>query len=259
MSMHRIFAENLRRECSRYDSIAAVCAGIGINRQQFNKYLAGSSIPSALTLRKICTFLGVSEQELFIGDVNVKPANGMLKHELEVGRGPLAALARGFRNFDTEVSDVSSGLYFCYFPLPHVPAMFVRSLISVSRQSRGTTFIRLTSFPTVKGSTAAFAKGRHSGIVFANESEIYFAGFNRYPPGQFSLIILDRKSNTGQNFFTGTTTTRRGNDRFSARTVLFGIDSSISPKHLIRKLGYVHQGDSSFDPIVVSALRTVPS
>ena len=39
------FAENLRLLCSHYASVAEVCRRIGMNRQQFNKYLSGASTP----------------------------------------------------------------------------------------------------------------------------------------------------------------------------------------------------------------------
>ena len=77
MSLHFKFAANLRRKCADFGSIAEVCRGVGINRQQFNKYLAGNSIPNALTLRKICIFLDIQEQSLFFDEeAGVVNSNG---------------------------------------------------------------------------------------------------------------------------------------------------------------------------------------
>ena len=77
MSLHSKFAANLRRKCANFGSIAEVCRGVGINRQQFNKYLAGNSIPNALTLRKICIFLDIQEQSLFFDEeASVINSNG---------------------------------------------------------------------------------------------------------------------------------------------------------------------------------------
>ena len=58
------FAQNLRYLCSFYKSTSEVCRKIGINRQQFNKYVAGNSRPSSRTLRIICDFFGVEEYEI---------------------------------------------------------------------------------------------------------------------------------------------------------------------------------------------------
>ena len=55
---------NLTFACSFLPSIALVCRRIGINRQQFNKYLSGRVRPSRHNMRKICEFFGVTEGEL---------------------------------------------------------------------------------------------------------------------------------------------------------------------------------------------------
>lgn len=74
------FPANLALLCSYEGSIAAVCRRIGINRAQFNRYLAGRSEPSRRNLRRICDHFGVSEAELrlphaqFAEIVALKPA-----------------------------------------------------------------------------------------------------------------------------------------------------------------------------------------
>ncbi len=49
-------ARNLRTLCSQYRSIAQLCRELGINRRQFDKYLAGINVPSPGTLTRICDF-----------------------------------------------------------------------------------------------------------------------------------------------------------------------------------------------------------
>src|SRR5690606_31389387 len=60
------FAANLRLLCSTEPSVSAVCRGIGINRQQFNKYLNGTSQPSAANLRRIALHFGIRPVELML-------------------------------------------------------------------------------------------------------------------------------------------------------------------------------------------------
>lgn len=60
------FAANLKYLCSYYKSVAEVCRRLNINRQQFNKYLGGQSTPSPFNLRKICSFFGVEETEIYL-------------------------------------------------------------------------------------------------------------------------------------------------------------------------------------------------
>ena len=52
------FSANLRFLCERQGTISNLCRRIGLNRQQFNKYLSGSHLPSSQNLRLIANFFG---------------------------------------------------------------------------------------------------------------------------------------------------------------------------------------------------------
>lgn len=60
------FGQNLRRLCTARGTISSTCRALGINRQQFNKYLAGASRPSPHNLHRICRFFDVSEHDLVL-------------------------------------------------------------------------------------------------------------------------------------------------------------------------------------------------
>ena len=59
------FSLNLRLMCSRERSISELCREIGLNRQQFGKYLSGAALPSAYNLRRVCAHFHIDERELF--------------------------------------------------------------------------------------------------------------------------------------------------------------------------------------------------
>ena len=56
---------NLRYLCDQRSSVSAVCRRINVNRQQFNKYLAGVHLPSKKNLRLISNFFQLSPEILF--------------------------------------------------------------------------------------------------------------------------------------------------------------------------------------------------
>lgn len=60
------FSANLRKLCQPHGFTSRLCRTIGINRQQFARYLGGEALPSSNNLRRICEYLGVSEEELFL-------------------------------------------------------------------------------------------------------------------------------------------------------------------------------------------------
>lgn len=60
-----VFAANLRHICDLRGSISQICRKIQINRQQFNKYLAGRHLPSSANIRTIADHFGLSSELFF--------------------------------------------------------------------------------------------------------------------------------------------------------------------------------------------------
>ncbi|OBZ93144.1 Cro/Cl family transcriptional regulator [Pararhizobium polonicum] len=54
------FTENLRFACATRPSISQICREIGINRQQFNRYISGVARPSAHNLSRIANFFALA-------------------------------------------------------------------------------------------------------------------------------------------------------------------------------------------------------
>ena len=65
LTRNEMFAANLRHVCKRRGSISHICRVININRQQFNKYLAGRHLPSSTNIRTIADHFGLSPELLF--------------------------------------------------------------------------------------------------------------------------------------------------------------------------------------------------
>ncbi|MFK7940641.1 MAG: helix-turn-helix domain-containing protein [Roseovarius sp.] len=64
-------ALNLKFLCAEKPSVAMVCREIGINHQQFSKYLSGRSNPSAHNLRRIAHYFDVDEAQLLGGNADL--------------------------------------------------------------------------------------------------------------------------------------------------------------------------------------------
>lgn len=77
----RHFSATLRQLCKTRGSYSEVCEGLGINRQQFSKYLSGNNLPSAFILQKIISYFGVSADVLFL---NTGPGQRFAQPRLRV-------------------------------------------------------------------------------------------------------------------------------------------------------------------------------
>ncbi len=60
------FSQNLKLLCSYEKSVSEVCRAIDINRQQFNKYLNGTSQPSSYNVQRVCEYFQVQLSDLHL-------------------------------------------------------------------------------------------------------------------------------------------------------------------------------------------------
>ncbi len=253
MSIHSTFAANLRGKCYEHGTIADICRGIGMNRQQFNKYLAGTSIPNAVTLRKICGFLGVEEQSLFMSARVISGQN--MFSAVSAKRRPFELETLNREHYDANVEDFPCGYYHTYMPLPSVPDFLVRSLLYVFQTGRQKEFVRLTRFPSFDRNSKSTNRGRHKGIVFANNSEIYFLGFNRYPPFQCSFMSLVRGYRSSNDFYEGSVITNSLNAPLSTRVYISVASPFTTNRQKIENLGHIHADQTGLDLVALSTLQ----
>jgi transcriptional regulator with XRE-family HTH domain len=91
-------SRNLRFLCDFEKSVSEVCRAIGINRQQFSKYLNGSSQPSPYNMQRICSYFSIRPADLLLphdelaGRFEFRAAGG----ERRVGSASRRVFARAF-------------------------------------------------------------------------------------------------------------------------------------------------------------------
>lgn len=121
-------ARNLRLLCSRHRSISEVCRLVGINRQQFDRYLNGDNRPSGHNLHRLAQHFGIPIDDLFLEHGEFAARFGTLPRDsvpsdlvrtitAKVFPGNLASLRR-YR-----------GYYHVYHLTPRLPSQIHKALI----------------------------------------------------------------------------------------------------------------------------------
>ena len=126
-------AQNLHYLSGHYRSVAEVCRRIGINRQQFNKYLSGSTTPSMHNFKRIADFFGVEEGEMllphaeFVNIVMHRPLGlnvpEPLRRFLHESRQKFAESRKAMERY--------CGFYHAYFQSPAWPNGILCSLYAI--------------------------------------------------------------------------------------------------------------------------------
>lgn len=130
-----VFGANLRQLGDKAPSISALCRDLGINRTQFNRYLAGESFPRPDVLHRICQFFGVDARILLEPvDQIANVPTGMFNH-------PFIAEFVGAQMTGLTEEHFPSGFFRFSRAAFSDPDRFVVGLVHVTRK-HGYTFLR---------------------------------------------------------------------------------------------------------------------
>ena len=109
---------NLQFCCDHYRSVSEVCRRLAINRQQFNRYLMGSAIPSRHNHKLITDFFGLEDGELFTQHATFA-ASFKRRVDIQIDgtavRPRLSSLLRAISSRGTADLSGYQGFYFKYF------------------------------------------------------------------------------------------------------------------------------------------------
>ncbi len=154
------FSENLRSICADYGSIAQVCREIGINRQQFNRYLNGGGMPSAHNLRRIARHFDLPEADLFADHAEFTRRH--ILNPKRIASGPVDLMIGPFRD-QTQTLRRYLGFYHSHFQTPTWDGMILRSLIWLYEKD-GYIMSRSVERVTAKDGSVD-QKSRYEGMV----------------------------------------------------------------------------------------------
>lgn len=185
MSLRLNMARNLQRLVAGIGSANLVSRELGINRQQFEKYLKGRSLPARATLNKICAYFKISEEALF------SPSQGA---DLAPPEDPPAA--RGSCDdvlaplFSEPAASIKPGIYFLWLTVPTRPDQIVCAPVFIERQGDAVTFRRVTGSAESKDRLWWHRVGDHKGAVVERLNWIILAGVNQRGNREPSMIRL---------------------------------------------------------------------
>lgn len=258
------FARELRRLCELRGSIAAICRGTGINRQQFNKYLAGRMLPSSRNMRKICSFLGVSEAEL-IGQKDAPcasflPRGGSAFLPREMANDYWDLLTNQIRRpaavpFLTAAPRIPNGFYELFLPLRGACHMLVRWLVQVSESGKGQVFTCRKSAQGREHLGGSSERVRVRGIVLPGMNDVLLVGSGELH--QPNVISVGRVQQEGGRHFPALTLTRRDEGASAASAVLHYRGPVCNAREALADTGVVSIFDPALDPVVVEMMSSV--
>lgn len=196
------FANNLRRMTGEKGTIAQVCRDLGMNRQQFNKYLSGTTLPSPQSLQKLADYFGVDQRAMFYPGEGSHPLSGLEQFDSRAVKILLDTLAGSAKTHFRE------GCYVIYYPWLRGSSDIVRAIMVVFKVGNLTCFRRYTKLAIDRQVRDRSTHSRHEGIVIESAGRSFLLARNMQGAREISL----------QSFGSSTTVS---NDIVSGLAVLF--------------------------------------
>ena len=161
---------------------------MGVNRQQFDRYLTMDALPNKATTERICRYFGIEEAELYrdpaSADISARPRVPG-KHGNRSAEGPIAA-----RIFSTPRPAIEPGFYQTFFTLPGNRDELRCSLTAIRAEDDRMTFRRLTGLAEPRGTTLSHFRGDHEGVVLERFNWFLFLGLNQRDPKEPTFLSV---------------------------------------------------------------------
>lgn len=205
-----------------------MCRETGINRQQFNRYLAGTAIPSAQVMRVICAKFGVAEASMFLPNEELKQLVGLDRSADDLTRLLGAVGAR-------KPDKLKPGYYFRYEPISDAKGpRLLRMLYCVQEHEGNFRF----------HGTRRLGLGRHrlTGTILKIASYNYFFEIRSPATDEISFAIFGNASGVNH---------RRAGMMFhhkqAKRAALEYIGEAVNLRQLLNRCGYVASDEPDID------------
>lgn len=182
---------NLREVVARAPSVAEFCRLTSINRQQFNKYLAGSHTPSRRNIMKIATHCGVSTQDFYLApDI-------FLRHLENLNKLPTStAITSHFQTLENYARNSVAllkpfiGTYFRYHHSSIYPGTIIRAVTVLYLSKDIVRYVTVEHMPVANGEHSERCSFSYRGVCYMLGSRIFMCDFEHRQQNEMTSTIL---------------------------------------------------------------------
>jgi transcriptional regulator with XRE-family HTH domain len=255
--METYFAQNLEILCSYYPSIAEVCRKLSINRQQFNKYLAGQSRPSRHNMRRICDFFGISESEMLLEPDRLEQIVGLRRRPISDDRLDLPM--RHLENLYAVSGSLERyvGYYYRYFFSFGNQGRIIKSLCVISERA-GRYYWKNIERIRVFDAHRTITTNKYEGVVFLIADRIFIIEYETLLRNSITQMTLYPSYRTRVDRLLGIQTggpVRRGRKPGASRVLLEYLGRDIDIKKALLQSGLFEKEDPSIPAATVALIR----
>lgn len=190
-STSAVLATNLKLLCSYHVSTSEVCRRLGLNRQQFMKYLAGTAFPSRHNLRRICDFFGVDEYEILMPHEQFREIVRLRPQGQADPLAPPPMIRALIGQAQRQKGQLAKyvGYYYKYFYSFSSPGLILRSLVCVYTQGDYTFYKTIERLKPPNAQAAPYIF-KYSGLLLSVGDRLHMIDHEDVVGNEISQTIL---------------------------------------------------------------------
>lgn len=253
------WSENLRYLCGFYPSISDVCRRLGVNRQQFNKYLSGQVQPSRYNLRRIAEFFAIQPADLDVppeqfADLIAKPRAG--RAASPAPDGALGVYSELVQRSAGEL-DRYVGYYFRYFYSFGYPGYIIKSLAAIGRHGDAYSWknVEVMVTPSVVPQRTVM---KYEGPAFLLGDRIFLLEYETLLGSSVTELILYPSYKNPITLMTGIQTgapTVRGRKPTASTVLLQYLGTAPDLRAAMRRCGIFEDTSTQIEPEIRERVR----
>ncbi|MGP8307930.1 helix-turn-helix domain-containing protein [Vibrio sp. YIC-376] len=261
---------NLRLLCSYVGSVSECSRKIGINRQQFSKYLNGYSHPSMQSLRKICDYFGVDSDEVYLDPEQFKDL--ISTHKKSLAPESLMEDSPSGKRYTKQLKNMMAessqsierylGDYYYYYMTPSYEGCVSKGFARLSVQN-GVGYSHFYERANPEQAMLEGAEiGKFVGLVFLLGERLQIVDYSVHCQRAISQTILYGATKGSINLLSGLTMGIQGrNSRipFTSRVVFEKISDKPSLKEKLKDVQLIEIDSEKLSPAILSRLTSSSS
>jgi hypothetical protein len=239
------FAANLRLLCDKRKSVSAVCRDIGINRQQFGRYLAGSALPSKYNLGVIARHFGVPAEHLIFPRNEFATLHGGRDTEASTSVMNSPFFYRRAFPGDLQALRRYCGYWFTHFRTPRFVDAVVRGLLCLRQNG---TEIQSKYIERAPGYVS-----KYNGTVSLLNGCIFLVEFEYLSSDSIVETILFPSYRERLDHLVGLTlgvTSRVHRQPYASKVVWKFLGEYVEVRARLKECGFVNMNSRTLDPHV---------
>ena len=257
---HLYFPGNLRLVVARFPNLARAAEAFGVTRQQLNKYLSGTQMPSILVLSRIAAVAGIGPDEMLIRPEEFRTLLAA-NSDFDLLSSDCRSIFNDFLNpwgcFRGPIGVI--GGYYEVFCAPTMGSNLISRTLVLFYDFGGMKLVRyLGKGGGRKARSGDSSHRRPVAVVLCKEDRVQIAGYQNidHTGPRIGFSILTPPTAAHPLYMTGmvlSTDSRRMRPVVSSRIVFRKIPEGESILEHARRGGLLPQGD--LDPFVLAMLR----